>query len=251
MKVQHLVVTRLTVKLFYDSFSPDWLEERLRLFRTYCVPGMAAQTNSDFEWVILCDEETDPEFVAKVEEIRSLVPQLRVAKTSQARDVQIPGAVGTVLDDDTELLITTRLDGDDLLHRETIESVRSYVDAFARSPHRSWILDFPRGYRYDEPNGRLYETFWMFGPFTSLFEKLRAGKAPRNAYRNHHRLHLFSPTHFDLSIPAWMQVIHGVAEERSGEARSAGNRDSKIGQHDVEVDARQAAAPFGAKLTPR
>ena len=245
------MVTRLTVKQFYDSFSRDWLDERLRLFRTYCVPGMAAQTSPAFDWVILCDEDTDPTFIAEVEESRSVVPQLRVAKTSQARDVQIPGAVGTVLNDDTELLITTRLDGDDLLHRETVESIQAYVDAFAASSHQSWILDFPRGYRYDEPTGRLYETFWMFNPFTSLFEKLRPGKAPRNAYRNHHRLHLFSPTHFDLSMPAWMQVIHGAADERSGEARSAGNRDSKVGQHDVEVDVQQGGAPFGAELAAR
>ena len=47
MKLQHLVITRLTIKLFYDEFSPDWLEERLRLFRTYCVPSMADQTSED------------------------------------------------------------------------------------------------------------------------------------------------------------------------------------------------------------
>ena len=63
MKLQHLVVTRLTMKLFYEGFSREWLEERLRLFRTYCVPGMAAQTIDDYQWLILCDEDTDPDFV--------------------------------------------------------------------------------------------------------------------------------------------------------------------------------------------
>ena len=80
MKLQHLVVTRLTMKLFYEDFSPEWLEERLRLFRTYCVPGMAAQTVDDYQWLVLCDEETDPEFVEQVGESRSLLPQLHVAR---------------------------------------------------------------------------------------------------------------------------------------------------------------------------
>ena len=130
----------------------------------------------------------------------------------------------------------------------TIESVQSYVDAFAGSGNRSWLLDFPRGYRYDETSGRLYESFWMSSPFSSLFEKLRSGKRPQNVYRNHHRLHLFSPTHFDLSIPAWMQVIHGRATERSGQAVSGGNRDSAISSMDIEVDPIEVADTFGAKL---
>src|SRR5262245_26598680 len=72
MNIQHLVITRLTIKLFFDSFSPQWLEGRLRLLRTYCVPSMAGQTNDAFEWLILCDEDTDPGFVRAVEESRSL-----------------------------------------------------------------------------------------------------------------------------------------------------------------------------------
>ena len=248
MKLQHLVVTRLTVKLFYEGFSRDWLEERLRLFRTYCVPGMAAQTIDDYQWLILCDEDTDRDFVESIEETRSLMPQLHVASTSKEHGVQILDAVSPFIEADTELLITTRLDGDDSLHSETIESVQSYADAFARSANQSWLLDFPRGYRYDETSGRLYESFWMSSPFSSLFEKLRPGRAPKNAYRNHHKLHLFSPTHFDLSIPAWMQVIHGRAEERSGQAVSSGNRDSAISRLDVEVDSAEVADTFGAKL---
>ena len=178
MKLQHLVVTRLTVKLFYEGFSRDWLEERLRLFRTYCVPGMAAQTIDDYQWLILCDEDTDPDFVESIEETRSLLPQLHVASTSKEHGVQIPDAVRPFIEADTELLITTRLDGDDSLHSETIESVQSYADAFARSANQSWLLDFPRGYRYDETSGRLYESFWMSSPFSSLFEKLRPGRGP-------------------------------------------------------------------------
>ncbi len=248
MKLQHLVVTRLTVKGLYDDFSRDWLEERLRLFRTYCVPGMAAQTIDDYQWLILCEEDTDPDFVEQVEESRSLLPQLDVGSTSAEKGVNIPRAVESFIKADTELLITTRLDGDDSLHTRTIESVQSYVDAFAASGNRSWLLDFPHGYRYDEPSGRLYESFRMYFGFSSLFEKLRSGKRPKSVYRNHRRLHLYSPAHFDLSIPAWMQVIHGRAREQSGQAVSTGNRQSAISSMDVEVDPVEVADTFGAKL---
>src|SRR4051812_19883543 len=144
MKLQHLVITRLTIKLFYDEFSPDWLEERLRLFRTYCVPSMADQTSDEYEWLILCDETTDPEFVKRVEESRSLVPQLRVLYTSK-RGGGIPDVVSPTIKADTELLVTTRLDGDDSLHAETVAVVQEYAGAFARSSNRTWLLNFPWG----------------------------------------------------------------------------------------------------------
>ena len=248
MKSQHLVITRLTIKLFYDRFTPQWLDERLRLFRTYCAPSMAEQTGDDYEWIILCDETTDAGFVKAVEENRSLVPQLRVVYTSKERDVNISDALTPLIKADTELLITSRLDGDDSLHAETISVVQHYAGAFAQSSPRSWVLDFPLGYRYDEREGRLYEVFWMYSPFASLFEKLTPGKRFKNVYRNHHRLHLFSPAHFDLSIPAWLQVIHGRAEERSGTAIGAGNRDSAIRPTDFEIDPAEVGKVFGVNV---
>ena len=83
---------------------------------------------------------------------------------------------------------------------------------------------------------------------TRITTKLRPGKRFRNVYRNHHRLHLFSPAHFDLSIPAWLQIIHGRAEQRSGTAIEAGNRDSAIRATDVEVDPAEVGNMFGIDL---
>ena len=217
MTYQHLVITRLTIKLFYERFSPQWLEERLRLFRTYCVPSMVEQTSDQYEWIILCDETTDPGFLKEVEESHAQVPQLRVVHTSQEREVHIP-------------------------------DVQDYAGAFARSANRTLVLDFPLGYRYDERNRRLYEVFWLYSPFASLFEKLRPGKRYQNVYRNHHRLHLFNPAHFDLSIPAWLQIIHGRAEQRSGTAIEPGNRDSAIRDTDFEIDPAEVGDLFGLNV---
>lgn len=248
MNVQHLVITRLTIKLFYDRFSPEWLAERLRLFRTYCVPSMSDQTSDAFEWLILCDETTDPGFVKDVEESRSLVPQLRVMYTAKDRGVGIPDAVSPAIKGDTELLVTTRLDGDDALHAKTVAVVHEYAGAFARSSNLTWPLNFPWGYRYDEGDRRLYEVYWIYSPFSSLFEKLRAGKRIENVYRNHHKLHLFNPAHFDLSLPAWMQVIHGRGDQQSGTAVGPGNRMSVVKATDVEVDPAEVGEVFGSNL---
>jgi putative rhamnosyltransferase len=249
MKVQKLVVTRLTIKLFYDSFAPEWLEERLRLFRTYCVPGMARQTRTDHLWLVLCDETTDEGFIERLQGFRSVVPQLRVALTSRERNIRIPDVMADSIDEDTELLITARLDGDDSFHEEAMAVVGEYVEAFAGGTDRRWLLNFPRGYRYHEQDGRLFECHWLNSPFATMFEKLRPGKGFSNVYLNHHKLHLDTPVHFDQSIPAWLQTIHGRAEEseRGGTAVAAGNTSSRGSKDDVEVDPEEIRG-FGVDL---
>jgi hypothetical protein len=251
VKFQHLVVTRLTVKLWYDDFSPEWLADRLRLFRAYCVPGMAAQTLDSYSWLILCDETTDADFIDDVQESASQVPELRVAATSQERDVRIPAAVAPSVEDDTELLITTRLDGDDCFHAEMIATVQSYVEAFSRSPSNRWVLDFPRGYRYDERSRRLYARYKANSPYASMFEKLRPGERVRTAYGNLSKLHLKTPVHYDVSIPGWIQVIHGLAKSTtpgSGTVLTGGNIGTTVSEGDIEVDPTEIEGSFGVDL---
>jgi hypothetical protein len=254
VKFQHLILTRYAVKgLFYDEFSREWLEERLRVFRAYCVPGMAQQTVGDFSWLVLFDETTDRDYLDRVRESARFVPQLRIVTTSHKRKVPLPKAIAPFIDDDTQVLITTRLDSDDSLNRETAAVLRAYVEAFVASPRRRWIVNFPRGYRYDDQGGRLYAAYWPYSPFSTLFERLDGDRRRFNVYRNHHKLHLHLPVHFDESIAGWMQVIHGLAEStepgRRGRVVTAGNRDSVVRKDtDIEVALGATGDSFGIDL---
>ena len=80
-------------------------------------------------------------------------------------------------------------------------------------------MNFPHGYRYDEIARRLYTTTWIYGPFSSLFERLGAGsKEIRAVYSgNHHRFHHHTPMHFDYSLPAWIQVVPGGGRKHGAE----------------------------------
>jgi hypothetical protein len=259
MKHQHLVVTRYTVRGWaYDEFSPEWLEERLRLFRTYCVPSMAQQTEEEFVWVVLCDEGTDRGYVAEIEASRESVPQLRIVATSLERKVHITQAIRSTIDPDADLLITTRLDNDDALHAAALATAQDYVEPFLRSPHQAWVLHSPRGYRYDETEGQLYAAYWMNSPFISMFEKLDPDRNNlRHVYRvQHPKVPQTVPIHNDESIPGWVQVLHGLAESTqpdtlSGAVLTGGNRRSKVREIDLEIDRSEVRSAFGLALEPR
>src|SRR5262245_57155245 len=258
MKCQHLVVTRYTVIGWaYRDFSQDWLEQRLRLFRTYCVPSMAQQQVEDFTWVVGCDKTTDPEYVAAIEESAALVPQLRVVETSFKPRLKLRAAMRPLVEPDTDLLITTRLDNDDALHRVALSTVHDYIKPFVHSGHAAWALHFPRGYRYDEGSNRLYSAYWLNSPFVTSFERLGEDKQSFWDLYNvpHTKVQMDLPFHNDESIPGWMQVIHGRAESTqpetlSGVALTSGNRRSEITREDLEVELMEAEA-FGVELPAR
>jgi hypothetical protein len=256
MKFQHLIVTRYTLKGWaYEEFSPDWLEERMRVFRTYCVPSIAQQ-DVDFTWLILCDETTDSDYVDSIRAISKSVPALQVAITSRDRGIWSRHAVASVLDDDTDLLITTRLDNDDALHAGALRAMQEYIEPFTRSPLDGLLVRFPRGYRYDEPSGRMFSSYWMDSPFITLFEKLDGDMSKlRNVYfAQHPRIHLEVATHLEESLPAWLQVIHGRAqstnpEALAGVALTGGNRRSVVSEDtDIEVDPGGVGRTFGLDL---
>jgi hypothetical protein len=259
MKSQHLVVTRYTLKGWaYEEFSPEWLEERMRVFRTYCVPSMAQQ-DVDFTWLILCDETTDSDYVESIRAISKSVPALKVVTTSRDRGIWSRHAVASVLDDDTDLLITSRLDNDDALHERALRTMHEYIEPFSRSSHDAFLVRFPRGYRYEESSGRMFSSYWMDSPFITLFEKLDEDrKNLRNVYfAQHPRIHLEVATHLEESIPAWLQVIHGRAqstnpEALAGVALTGGNRRSVVsGETDIEVDPAGVGPAFGLDLWER
>ena len=59
MNYKHIILTRFNLQ--YDLLSDihiqdNWLEERFRLFEQYCFPSIIAQTNQQFDWVILLSE---------------------------------------------------------------------------------------------------------------------------------------------------------------------------------------------------
>jgi hypothetical protein len=179
-----------------------------------------------------------------------------VFTTSRERGLWSSHAVASVLDDDTNLLITTRLDNDDALHAGVLRALQEYVEPFARSPLDALLVRFPRGYRYDEPSGSMFSSYWMDSPFITLFDRVDGDRTNvRNVYfAQHPRIHLEVATHLEESLPAWLQVIHGRAqstdqEALAGVALTGGNRRSVVsGDTDIEVDPARVGPTFGLDL---
>ncbi len=108
------------------------MRERIALFERYTLPSVERQTNKDFLWFILLDEERCRPFPGLVERIEraGYVPLF-----CEHLDVAIP----RILDHAATLgsfdhIATSRLDSDDVLHPEYIADVKASSSASPTPP---------------------------------------------------------------------------------------------------------------------
>lgn len=207
--IQHIVETRFSVGLGRrpGGFTRAWCEARLSLLRRFCLPSIAAQSATDFTWLVLCDESTDRGALGELrEEERRLAP-LRIGMTSA--QLTPKALVRSLVNPDTDVLITTQLDSDDLIADRHLEAVQKYARPFHRSDHRDLLVNFPRGYRLRSPSMELFEDRMPNSSFHSLFERPRRAQVETVMKANHAILRQHHWTHQDESMHAWIVVVHG------------------------------------------
>jgi hypothetical protein len=187
--------------------SSEWLRERLELLQRFCLPSLAGQTTDNFTWALFCDETTDVDALNHLREHSTEVPDLRLLPTSAERD-QTP-ALRTIVDPGAEVLITTRLDSDDAISTDYVETVQEYAEPFYRSPHRDLLVNFPNGYRLDTRKDLLFSDWMNCSPFHSLFERPKRSPVQTVMHGGHARLHYEHLTQQDESPVRWLIVVHG------------------------------------------
>ena len=141
-KYKHFVITLFNLQLWtkdkknISTRTSTWLEKRLELFETYCFPSLKAQTEPNFVWLCLFDENTPLQVKEKIrvyrERLSSFYPCFLSAEESSdflwGTEGQESGFVKKYirpfLNGDEEYIITTNIDNDDAFHRETIERLQ-------------------------------------------------------------------------------------------------------------------------------
>ncbi len=231
---QHFVMTRFSVKpaWAWEEFPREWLDTRIDLFEEFCLPSLAAQSAQDFRWLVYCDESTDAECLARLRSLSDICPQLEIVLTGKSR--HLVRLIDPMVSASTEVVVTTRLDSDDGIHIDLLGAVQEYVDAYARSSHEEFLLNFPRGLKYDASARIAYASHLDNSPFHSLFERPVPGGHTRSVMSgNHSRLHEQYPTHQDHSLIGWLQVIYG------------GNMRNHITGRDIRMDPACLPELFG------
>ena len=181
-----------------------WMEDRLKLFGDYCVPSVAAQTNRNFTWLLFFDSSTPQRFREIAEALLSDMENAKIFYVD-GMDAFYPEIKRFVNADaeSADYLITSRMDNDDCIHREYIQSIQ---DEFKSQDYMA--VDIIKGFSLQvEPQFMLGKKEHAFNPFISLIEK---NDDPKTVWFNDHNLWKRETRIIQLSHKRlWMSIIHG------------------------------------------
>lgn len=221
-EASHFVLTRFNVRSFYHVSEPteEWLRERLRLFRQYCLPALAGQSSRQFLWLVFVDDLSPQWFRQEIEkDARGRFETVYVAGAFTSATVSKAVSART----DTPYILTTRVDNDDAVSRDFVQTIQT---CFQRQDFE--FINLVNGAQYADR--KVYLRPYTKNPFLSLIEAVGT-KAPETVFVEHHyRVDERGPVrNIRTAHPMWLQVIHGgnVLNEIVG-LRVPGNRVAKF-----------------------
>ncbi|HEY9201934.1 MAG TPA: glycosyltransferase [Gammaproteobacteria bacterium] len=224
LKIQHFIITRFNLKVS-ESFTTDknqmstqdieWLSHRFDLFEKYCLPSISAQTNKDFSWIILFDIDTPEVFRKRIEQAKSVCPQIV--------DIYLAGSnmmpeLEKHIKDDTDVLITTRMDNDDAFRDDALQVIRQQLDGLTED----LCINMRFGYSYDVATDQAEVFSQKYNPFSSLIEFRKNTPFKTIWGAAHGKIHQLAKVRQLKSGPHWLMVVHerNVANRMPGEYKN-------------------------------
>jgi Putative rhamnosyl transferase len=196
--VSHYVITRWNVRGFGGAYrDPRWLDERQRLFESFCLPSVRRQILADFTWLILIDADTPAQ---ARDWLTGCDPRIRLVPVGPDPRERALGIRSIIRSGSEARVITTRLDSDDAITANYLHAVRAYDWGVRR------FVGFEYGLSFDCRTGQLGLRRYRLNPFLSLIE-------PREHAESVHvqrHEHVPSDELISLASIGWLQVIHGT-----------------------------------------
>lgn len=209
MNYSHFIITRFNLPQKWQAdkngkkvLGNVWLEKRFKLFEDYCLPSVASQTNKKFKWWVYFDSKTPQVYKDKIATYsRQYV--FFCPKYKQNYELFLAGLAYDIKKEanDTAVVITTRLDNDDVLSKSFVAEIQNTVT------DEECILEFPKGYNLTIfKETKLKEMTYPLNPFISLVEKL--DDTLKTVYAKDHGGWENTPKKVVSNRPNWVQIIH-------------------------------------------
>lgn len=192
------------------GFDPDiWLLERVEIFKTFCLPSILNQSNKNFDWFFYIDSETPQQ--VKNELVTIFEPYPFIELISHHYDSfnitkYLQGDIQQYLGSHFQYLISSRLDTDDMLHRDYVENVQKQ---FKNQEYQA--LNFNKGLVYHISTGVSSIMVHRFNAFMTLIEN-RSSYGFNTVFHKQHIEYRndFRKLEIEIKQPMWCVTIHGL-----------------------------------------
>lgn len=214
MTFKHYIITRFNLSQRWDKDSlgnkvldDNWLKNRFQLFENYCFPSLKSQTNKNFEWWVFFDASTPDLYKKKIKIFGALLPNFK-PKFKESYQVFEDTLSQDLLEEmdckNTDFIITTRLDNDDIFSNKAVEELQNNLVDY------KCILEMPIGYNLEIGKiNKLRKMNYPLNPFISLLESVENDQKIETVYAHQHGEWMHLKQINITNKPQWIQVIHG------------------------------------------
>jgi len=218
MMFTHILLTRFNLRGSNESCPPsyEWMRTRILLFKKYCFPSVCNQSNKDFKWIIYIDRSTDSSFLETLTYLCKDLPNILHVKLADSWQSVIEQSlysdISKLIKPDSKVLITTRLDNDDAIHKNFIHDIQNEFKNYSfKDSVNKVALNLTQGYCFKEMPYELTFYRHFSNPFISLCEKLDEDRDFKTVLHKWHD-HYLTQVEFPLiqldTHPYWIQIIH-------------------------------------------
>jgi hypothetical protein len=195
--MQHLILTKLATGCPGD----DWLIARLPIFVEFCAASIAAQNNKQFKWLLAVNPKIPAWFIDGIEKVLPSANAILVYTDGTEKLfprwtplIEAHVAHGR--------LLTTRLDNDDMLHRDFVETVQKA----AENSDDDTVLDFPSGYQLRQSDLNCRRC--VSSRPTHFISLVETGRRTAFGCGNHSRVNTKFNVRNIHHHPMWVEVCH-------------------------------------------
>ncbi len=136
---KHFIVTRFNLRTSNNKWNKDkninrtidnsWMLYRINIFNQYCLPSVLNQSCENFTWIICLDIETDEKFrlfFHTLSQKYSFIVPLYIDGMQNLNSKYKEYIINQLGNE--KYIITSRLDNDDILHRDYIKKIQEQFD---------------------------------------------------------------------------------------------------------------------------
>ncbi len=211
--LQYFILTRFNLKK--SDWQKDknsqvvldekWLKDRIELFTKFCLPSVLGQTDKNFKWIVFFQQDPGLEIKSLLEilEEYEFIEPIFV-NGFQEFQTQLSFYISERLGEDTQWILTSRLDNDDALNKNYVAEIKK---ASKNLKHQT-IVYFPNGLFLDlGKKNRLAASHYPFNQFLNLLEEVQMGAIQTVLSRAHDSWGDFSVKEL-AHDDSWLQITH-------------------------------------------
>lgn len=202
-------------KIAEHLFSPDRMALRFHIFEQLVLPSLLAQSDPDFELVILTAERLPQEYKDRMQALLADAPHITLRPVGTDKHYQLlkQGYDSVDVGAATHRLMY-RLDDDDAVDRDFIRRIKGIATGL-RTLHSHdvpTVIACNRGFYVrinEEAENEVFDACER-APLSTGTALLAPVTYPRNPYRyNHRALAQHYNTYSDITVPSFIRTIHG------------------------------------------